>query len=246
MEKSKLFDFHTPISGLEIPSRMNNPFSSSLPEIACIAASEFQQFIAQEAKNWADFKTQRGKMYGVLVVECPDKKLRYLGTVSGKLPGKDDCERFIPSIVDQSSEEFFLNKGMLELSAMSEQIDQTDDQEEQFKLKKERKKRSIALQQEIFEYYDFVNLSGEKRSLIEIFLRAENKMPPSGAGECAAPKLLQFALKNELKPIAIAEFWWGNDKGERQHGEFYPACTKKCKPILGFILEDEGLIKKEH
>jgi tRNA pseudouridine32 synthase/23S rRNA pseudouridine746 synthase len=63
--------------------------------------------------------------------------------------------------------------------------------------------------------------------------------PPAGAGECAAPKLLHFAFKHELKPIAMAEFWWGQSpKGEmRKHQQFYPACTGKCEPILKHMLQ---------
>lgn len=106
-------------------------------------------------------------------------------------------------------------------------------------LKEERKKRSTQLQQEIFSNYTFLNQKGEKKSLSDIFPSSENIVPPSGAGECAAPKLLQYAFLNNLTPLSMAEFWWGQSPSSeiRKHGYFYPACKSKCEPILGHMLE---------
>ena len=106
-------------------------------------------------------------------------------------------------------------------------------------LKIERKQRSIQLQNELFDQYHFLNANTEIRSLRSIFEETPQGIPPSGAGECAAPKLLQYAFANNLKPIALAEFWWGaSPKSEiRQHGQFYPSCKHKCEPILGHMLQ---------
>jgi tRNA pseudouridine32 synthase/23S rRNA pseudouridine746 synthase len=106
-------------------------------------------------------------------------------------------------------------------------------------LKNERRERSAALQQQLFQQYVFLNKNGESKSLHEIFSTTVYEKPPSAAGECAIPKLLQFAFANALKPLAMAEFWWGAaPKSEvRKHKQFYPACTGKCKPILGHMLE---------
>ncbi|MEZ5059584.1 MAG: RluA family pseudouridine synthase [Saprospiraceae bacterium] len=112
-------------------------------------------------------------------------------------------------------------------------------QEEIAFLKKDRKKKSSALQRQLFEQYYFLNQAGKKKSLADIFELAEPSTPPSGAGECAAPKLLQYAFLHNLKPIAMAEFWWGQSPSSeiRKHGHFYPACRGKCEPILGHMLE---------
>lgn len=106
-------------------------------------------------------------------------------------------------------------------------------------LKEERKNRSNALQQLLFAEYQFLNQAGETRSLEDIFKHTALKKPPAGAGECAAPKLLQYAFEHNLQPVAMAEFWWGQSpKSEvRKHGNFYPACRGKCEPILGHMLE---------
>jgi tRNA pseudouridine32 synthase / 23S rRNA pseudouridine746 synthase len=102
-------------------------------------------------------------------------------------------------------------------------------------LKEERKKLSAALQQRLFDNYTFLNQAGEYKSLGDIF----NSDPPSGAGECAAPKLLQYAFLHHLQPICMAEFWWGKSPSSeiRKHGQFYPACKSKCEPILGHMLK---------
>lgn len=105
-------------------------------------------------------------------------------------------------------------------------------------LKEQRKLFSNNLQQQIFEKYAFLNAKGYAKNLLDIF-QDLNLDPPSGAGECAAPKLLQYAFANQLTPICMAEFWWGKSpKSEiRKHGQFYPSCRGKCEPILGHMLE---------
>jgi len=106
-------------------------------------------------------------------------------------------------------------------------------------LKNERQSLSANLQQQLFEQYNFLNANGESRNLIDIFKSTVLQRPPAAAGECAAPKLLHYAFKHNLKPIAIAEFWWGKSpKSEiRTHKNYYPACQGKCKPILGHMLQ---------
>lgn len=106
-------------------------------------------------------------------------------------------------------------------------------------LKAERKVRSAALQQQLFEQFRMLNYRGEAITLCDIFEQTVHKTPPAGAGECAAPKLLQQAYLHHWKPIAIAEFWWGNSpKNEvRHHGYYYPACKGKCEPILRHMLQ---------
>ena len=106
-------------------------------------------------------------------------------------------------------------------------------------LKEERKSRSFALQQWTFRQFRMLNAKKEEKDLCEIFQTTQQIIPPAGAGECAAPKLLQHAYLKSLEPIAMAEFWWGNSpKGEiRRHGHYYPACKHKCEPILNFMLK---------
>lgn len=106
-------------------------------------------------------------------------------------------------------------------------------------LKTERHQRSAALQQQLFEQFRFLNAQGEEKNLCDIFRESGRPTPPAGAGECAAPKLLQYAYTHHLRPIAMAEFWWGcSPKTEiRKQGNYYPACKGKCAPILNHMLK---------
>ena len=106
-------------------------------------------------------------------------------------------------------------------------------------LKNQRKSLSSELQLKIFNQYQFLNSHNQSKSLFDIFANTPQKTPPAAAGECAAPKLLQYAFNHQMKPLAIAEFWWGaSPKSEiRKHQHFYPACQGKCKPILSHMLD---------
>jgi tRNA pseudouridine32 synthase/23S rRNA pseudouridine746 synthase len=117
-------------------------------------------------------------------------------------------------------------------------------------LKKLRKETSAFLQNTLYEKFEFLNSLKQPKALIEIFNNPEVK-PPAGSGECAAPKLLQFAFKNDLTPICMAEFWWGTSPNSaiRKHKNYYAACQSRCKPILSHMLSDidmdENLLIKE-
>jgi len=109
-------------------------------------------------------------------------------------------------------------------------------------LKEERKTRSGNLQKQLFEQYNFRNAKGQRKNVVDIFHEFDTITPPAGSGECAAPKLLQYAYENQLTPLALAEFWWGCSPASeiRRHKNYYPACRKKCEPILGYMLQ--GLV----
>jgi len=106
-------------------------------------------------------------------------------------------------------------------------------------LKQERKVKSSALQQWLFDQYNFLNIRGQVKNVRGIFENTVTPTPPAGSGECAAPKLLQYAFQHKLKPLCMAEFWWGKPlKGEiRKKGHYYPACRGKCEPILAHMLD---------
>lgn len=106
-------------------------------------------------------------------------------------------------------------------------------------MKNKRHADSEALQQWLFTNFRLINAHGESRSLSDIFAGTAFRIPPSGAGECCAPKLLQAAYLNHRTPVAMAEYWYGAPKeGEvRLHGRHYPACRGKCLPILSWMLQ---------
>ncbi|WP_438969140.1 pseudouridine synthase [Nonlabens sp.] len=107
------------------------------------------------------------------------------------------------------------------------------------KLKQQRKELSNQLQEWIFEQYSFLNANGERKNAMELFQNIPPYLPPSGTGDCAAPKLLQYAYLHGLKPLAMAEFWYGESLRSqiRKHGHFYPSCRSKCEPLLEHMLQ---------
>ncbi|NGM64378.1 RluA family pseudouridine synthase [Sphingobacterium sp. SGR-19] len=114
-----------------------------------------------------------------------------------------------------------------------------DKRQEIESLKSSRKLKSATLQQRLFEQYQFLNAREETKNVLAIFAESKQPIPPAGAGECAAPKLLQYAYQHRLKPICMAEFWWGVSPSSevRKHKNFYPACKSKCEPILSHMLK---------
>lgn len=217
-----------------------------------LAAEELQNHILTQTEWQHNFGLNHeqdgmviGKMFGVLVVQNSANEIGYLAAFSGKLAGSNQHQKFVPPVFDTLAEDGFLNKGMAELTEISQTIkkleagQQENDQQEIKALKRARKSKSINLQNEIFEQYHFLNQAGEEKSLIDLFIKAGYKNPPAGAGECAGPKLLQYAFQHQMKPLAIAEFWWGLSPKSAtwKHKEFYPCCKEKCEPILKHMLE---------
>lgn len=247
--------FKTVISSADIPLKFNNPFESRTPEICKIAATELKDFLRLNTPDWIhnfgiDSEkngSAKGKMFGVLVVRNAQNELGYLATFSGKIADKNYSPCFVPSVFDSSTDDFFIDKGMRELTLLSNEIKvlkisvTIESLDKIEKLKNLRKTKSAQLQQQLFDNYHFINEQKESKSLCEIFETYHSKKPPSAAGECAAPKLIQYAFQHNMKPIAIAEFWWGQSpKSEiRIHGEFYTSCNDKCRPILSYMLGEK-------
>lgn len=252
MKDPYLHYFKTDQETIKLPSKLNDPFELDPPEISKIAAQELQDYIINNPNIWnhdfgleeASSKSGKGKMFGVLVVITPDQQLAYLSAYSGKFADESKLNRFVPSLFDDSTDDYFINKGMEKLTQYGLQIKALNNQASKenlsliVALKQKRKQKSIQLQQQLFDNYNFLNVEKQIKNVCSIFINTEHKIPPSGSGECAAPKLLQYAFQNNLKPIALAEFWWGKSpkSGERQHLNYYPSCNDKCKPILAYML----------
>jgi tRNA pseudouridine32 synthase / 23S rRNA pseudouridine746 synthase len=248
--------YFTPFSELikedSLPKYLNSPFGNVQSPICSLAVKKLQDYLLKQ-EDWIhnfgldNRQTGRiiGKMFGVLVVKTADNQMGYLAAFSGKLAGRNQHLKFVPPIFDTLQEDSFLTVGMNKLTEINLEIKMLQSQHlvdklAVEKLKNRRKSDSIALQNKLFDQYHFLNQAGESTSLRAIFAHQFNRKPPSAAGECAAPKLLQYAFQHKMTPIAIAEFWWGlSPKSDNwQHKQFYPACQEKCAPILKHMLKD--------
>ena len=144
------------------------------------------------------------------------------------------------------NEEFYLREYEIYLASKIYSLEKeyTNYQKKITQLQQQCKELSSSVQQQIFKSYQFLNCKGETQNLIEIF-KDSNQNIPGGAGDCCAPKLLQYAFLNNLTPICMAEFWWGKPltTSVRKHQNYYSACTGKCKPILEYMLLDIPVAK---
>lgn len=163
-------------------------------------------------------------MLGALKVEDEAGEVGFLYAFSGTVGGRATLPGFVPPIYDLTAPEGYFRQREAEISAMP--------------AGPERAAASAELQAWIFEQYRVSNARGETLSIREVFAR-RGLVPPGGTGDCAAPKLLQYAYDHHLTPIAMGEFWYGASPAAevREQGRFYPSCTGKCGPLLSFMLE---------
>ena len=170
-----------------------------------------------------------GKMLGTLICSSPvDDKCVTLFGFSGLVKGMANIEGFVPPIFDYSNPEGYFKKREAEISASVKSASPTEDY----------RRMSAELQDWLFRQYKVHNAKGESLSIKEIFA-LRGLTPPGGTGECAAPKLLEFAYRNGLRPLAMGEFWYGASPSSevREQGCFYPSCTGKCGPLLSWMLQ---------
>ena len=215
------------------PKRFTYPFCYEPHPLCILAAEEVKREIAR-------IQPKEGKMFGVLVVTPGDGSfltsetlgdgVTFLAAYSGLLEGRNDWDYFVPPVFDaQQPDGYFKTK------------------EREIMQSEAHKQMSQELQLWLFRQYQMLNARGEVKDLVEIWqdyhcsprIRNKYPLPPGGTGDCCAPKLLQYAYQHGLKPVCMAEFWWGpSPKSEiRQHGQFYPACRGKCKPVLTWMLQ---------
>ena len=191
-----------------------------------------------------------GKMMGALLVEDAAGDTRVLYGFSGVAGGTALVEGFVPPIFDLTEPGGYYRAAEARITAINERLallrtslssDSTHEAgsaESVEALERERHALSVELQDWIFSRYRVSNARGESLSIKEVFAR-RGLVPPGGTGDCAAPKLLQYAYSHGLKPLAMGEFWYGASprREVRTQGRFYPSCTGKCGPLLEFMLQ---------
>lgn len=168
-----------------------------------------------------------GKMFGILIT---DKGPLY--AFSGLLDGSANVDGFVPPIFDYTDPAGYFRKEEARIAqtvARKRAGLAVDD---------EPARLSASLQDWLFSHYEVMNARGECLSIKDVFA-LRGLVPPGGTGECAGPKLLNFAFRNGMRPLAMGEFWYGDSpaKEVREQGRFYPSCMGKCGPLLSWMLE---------
>ncbi|KPZ58397.1 RluA family pseudouridine synthase [Pseudoalteromonas sp. P1-25] len=335
--------FSKSIDNIALPEKFTFPFYYQPHELSVLASKQLQQQLATHLPYDKNNHHGDGKMFGVLVVQNPQKQIGFLSAYSGQVENLSSEIKCVPNVSTMALEDVgylkeskiineintqihalenasTLNKLSASLSRDTEKFEQqlqaqqsvmqanrkarkearsalaiehsdaitpeqqaslnelakqsiedkkhyqsikdhwrdkiTQQQQALYtlydeikQLKKRRKVLSKNLQKQLFAQYQFLNANHEIKDLNAIFAALPEHTPPSGAGDCAAPKLLQYAYLNNLKPLAMAEFWWGGapKSAVRQHKNYYPSCYSKCQPILshmlkGLSIEDNPLL----
>ena len=225
----RLHPLHTNIAK---PERFTWPFCYEPHPLCLLACDEVKAEIEKIAPS-------EGKMFGVLVAEDSNDGLGFLAAYSGLLCGRNDWEYFVPPVFDAQQPNGYFKQKEREISVLN-QHPSADNQHL-------NRQMSQDLQLWLFRQYRMLNANGDTRDLVEIWrdyhqnpkIQKRFPLPPGGTGDCCAPKLLQYAYQHQLKPVCMAEFWWGPSPASeiRHHGEFYPACRGKCKPVLTWMLQ---------
>ena len=197
----------------------------------------------------------RGKMFGFLLYDGG-----MLKAYSGQILGRSDWDGYVPAIFDYLQPDGYFKTHEAEITQLNKEVEKYrginvkgDERRRLDAIRVERKERSQALQRWLFTQFQITNPEGECASVLEVFGEYAKRnalhqtVPPSGTGECCAPKLLHYANSHGLKPLALAEFWYGDSpKGEvRHHGRFYEPCQSRCQPIIWWMMRDEGKVKRE-
>lgn len=216
---------HSLTSNITPPEHFTFPFDYTPHPLVLHAGNEVQEHLKRRC---IDSKSQ-GKMYGVLVAFTSEGTLSFIAASSGS---STSDKYFVPSIYE-------LPKNSIPTNA----------------------NKSRELQLNLFRQYHLLNAHQQSKDIIEIFQDFHSDtptrrffgmprdlvsptsntehIPPAATGECCAPKLLQYAYLHNLRPLCMGEFWWGQSpKGEiKHHGQWYPACNSKCKPLLSWMLQ---------
>ncbi len=182
------------------------------------------------------FGTDRGKMFGVLTgCDHSGKRIR-LYAFSGQFNGHWLVPGWVPPLFDIPAWHTVHDKREREIKRLSRLLEAAERSDTIYqKLKRKRKQLSRQLMQKLHALYTLHNFQGDKIAMKSLFPK---DAPPTGAGDCCAPKLLHYAASNTITPDGMAEFYWGktNLSKTKKHKAFYPPCEDKCKPILGFML----------
>jgi len=203
----------------------------------CIDFASPKELACKELNTDCLYGKARGKMFGVLSCCKSSGEKQILKAFSGQYQGRWEVAGWAPPLFDV--QEFSLLTQPVERRIKTlgrEAQDPMLSPRSREGLLKKRKELSQQLMKEIHGLYRLYNFQGKQHSLVELF--ADGSGIPTGTGDCCAPKLLNFAAKNGLQPLGLAEFYWGrtNKSATRDEGYFYPACRNKCGPILGFLL----------
>lgn len=181
------------------------------------------------------FQLGRGHMFGVLECEDRDGRPHLLRAFSSLYGGIRQVDGWVDSLLSMQDYEQIVLPAQAKIKEKTAELQLLEKGSLAYRGCFEQRKR---LSQELFaripDLYEMTNFRGETRTVREVF--PHGRAMPGGVGDCCAPKLLNHAARHNLRPISLAEFYWGGSSETKRPGQIYPCCEERCRPILGFLL----------
>ena len=218
------------------------------PEVIA-TAEDLKRYLASRRHAPTGFSTGElyapfcGKMFGIMLCKDATGQLGTLRAFSGGWAGQWQPPGWVPPSGHIAEYATQRTQTEAQLAELTRQIDALNTQPPDAATtraiadyKAERRRISRVLTDQIHQAYRFENFLGEILPLTAV--DTGSSRPPTGMGDCCAPKLLQHAVRNQLEPLGMVEFWWGQSPPTlpRVEGVYYGSCDHKCYPILGFLL----------
>lgn len=188
-------------------------------------------------------------MLGALVCKAQDGKEVTLLANSGNAkaiktsgPAEIDGEIiFVPSIVSAAEIERALSENDREIHGLTEKInkrksagDFSDSADKD--LRNLRERLCLESLEKVHALYNFHCIDGKIRSLKEICAEYnKGKFPPTGTGDCCAPKLLDYAFSHGLEALSLAEIKLPQ-KNKALPDNLVPPCDERCGILLPAML----------
>ena len=236
------------------------PFPQELARHYCmefISGIEDGSIILQQISQESEERRGHGVMIGALVCVNAAGERVVLHAVSGisvvpvvpePVEGHPDPHKIIvPPLVSPKEIENVLAKNDKKIHELTEAIATAVVEPVEGPSKKELQEQRTALTTEsllnVFSLYTFTRFDGKKITLNEIIKEHDGKFPPTGTGDCCAPKLLSYAFEHNLTPISMDEVFYGRDTKNKTNGTSYPPCDERCGYILPYILGLEILYR---
>ena len=180
------------------------------------------------------FGSARGQMLGVLVCVDIDGNEVVIKAFSGQYQGQWLIPGWVPPVCSTEQFNAVIEKSDKQIHELTDTLLEADTADSAA-IQEKRKTLSQYSLKQIYDLYTFRCIDGHEINLSDVF---GSKLPPTGTGDCCAPKLLQYAFTHQLHPISMAEFYYGapNSSGTKQHKQFYGPCDARCKPLLKHML----------
>ncbi len=222
---------------------MNNPLQTELASAYCLqlqAALDTQRCLDYEGERQVStdylFGKARGQMFGVLVCLDLQGNEVILKAFSGQYNGQWLIPGWVAPVCDPASYTRIMQQNNEHIQHLTQRIFECKARAEDCSaLQDERRLLSQSVMAQLFSLYEFRCIDHSIATIADIF---GTKTPPTGTGDCCAPKLLHSAFSQRLKPISMAEFYYGkaNGSASRLHKQFYAPCDDKCRPLLTHML----------